>query len=413
MRSISESLKAPRLVNSTCSRGSHPTRCQRSLKHPFQPWTRDFAHFTNVHVPSSRIPHQRRNRVGQTRKYNHLEEGRSHRGLFTKSLHWPDYTQPAPSLATLWNVRDIHHTEIRLLHATQHSHFTPSLRIRAIYAPSLSLSASSRTLPQGHQAEFDCSDTLSARTTFSLVTQPPTTLANTHWLRPRIHPTSLRSASGNFSLGSFRTGLHQPQQSRTINTLIHMDGIQRGGSSQTSNTTASTQHTSTPNYKATAAKRKLPISSSPTAPSTLESKRPAKQPRNKDRLGQSNIKMAHENGEASKAGTNGLDARGSSAGSDSSRLEESDVAGAGDDMKEVGLSRVSTTAQGGPETVEWQATIEKVVKNVVAIHFCQTCSFDTETSISSEATGFVVDVERGFILTNRVGLLLFLIFSQY
>lgn len=55
----------------------------------------------------------------------------------------------------------------------------------------------------------------------------------------------------------------------------------------------------------------------------------------------------------------------------------------------------------GPDTAEWQATIEKVVSNVVSIHFCQTCSFDTDSAISSEATGFVVDAERGYILTNR------------
>lgn len=53
------------------------------------------------------------------------------------------------------------------------------------------------------------------------------------------------------------------------------------------------------------------------------------------------------------------------------------------------------------DTAEWQATIEQVVKNVVSIHFCQTCSFDTDPAISSEATGFVVDAERGYILTNR------------
>ncbi|KAL8634726.1 MAG: hypothetical protein Q9228_007699, partial [Teloschistes exilis] len=52
-------------------------------------------------------------------------------------------------------------------------------------------------------------------------------------------------------------------------------------------------------------------------------------------------------------------------------------------------------------SVEWQETIEKVVRNVVSIHFCQTCSFDTDSAISSEATGFVVDAERGYILTNR------------
>ncbi|KAK5116920.1 hypothetical protein LTR62_006641 [Meristemomyces frigidus] len=56
---------------------------------------------------------------------------------------------------------------------------------------------------------------------------------------------------------------------------------------------------------------------------------------------------------------------------------------------------------GTADTAEWQATIEKVVRNVVSIHFCQTCAFDTDSAISSEATGFVVDAERGYILTNR------------
>ncbi|KAH9891361.1 Pro-apoptotic serine protease NMA111 [Xylariomycetidae sp. FL2044] len=54
-----------------------------------------------------------------------------------------------------------------------------------------------------------------------------------------------------------------------------------------------------------------------------------------------------------------------------------------------------------PDTAEWQATIEKVVRNVVSIRFCQTCSFDTDAACSSEATGFVVDAEKGYILTNR------------
>jgi pro-apoptotic serine protease NMA111 len=53
------------------------------------------------------------------------------------------------------------------------------------------------------------------------------------------------------------------------------------------------------------------------------------------------------------------------------------------------------------DSPEWQATIEKVIKSVVSIHFCQTCSFDTDLSTSSQATGFVVDSERGYILTNR------------
>lgn len=53
------------------------------------------------------------------------------------------------------------------------------------------------------------------------------------------------------------------------------------------------------------------------------------------------------------------------------------------------------------DSPEWQATIERVVRNVVSIHFSQTCSFDTDAATSSEATGFVVDAERGYVLTNR------------
>lgn len=47
------------------------------------------------------------------------------------------------------------------------------------------------------------------------------------------------------------------------------------------------------------------------------------------------------------------------------------------------------------DTAEWQAAIEKVVRMVVSIRFCQTCSFDTDPALTSEATGFVVDAERG------------------
>jgi pro-apoptotic serine protease NMA111 len=50
---------------------------------------------------------------------------------------------------------------------------------------------------------------------------------------------------------------------------------------------------------------------------------------------------------------------------------------------------------GLADTAEWQAAIEKVVRNVVSIRFCQTCSFDTDPALTSEATGFVVDAERG------------------
>ena len=63
--------------------------------------------------------------------------------------------------------------------------------------------------------------------------------------------------------------------------------------------------------------------------------------------------------------------------------------------------RLPAIAPVTADSAEWQATIEKVVRNVVSIHFCQTCSFDTDAAVSTEATGFVVDAERGYILTNR------------
>lgn len=50
---------------------------------------------------------------------------------------------------------------------------------------------------------------------------------------------------------------------------------------------------------------------------------------------------------------------------------------------------------------QWQETITKVVKSVVSIQFTHVTTFDTESALVSEATGFVVDAERGLILTNR------------
>src|SRR2546423_3706497 len=70
--------------------------------------------------------------------------------------------------------------------------------------------------------------------------------------------------------------------------------------------------------------------------------------------------------------------------------------------KDLGTSTIMNSLAGTTtDSPEWQATIENVIKSVVSIHFCQTCSFDTDLSMSSQATGFVVDAERGYILTNR------------
>jgi pro-apoptotic serine protease NMA111 len=50
---------------------------------------------------------------------------------------------------------------------------------------------------------------------------------------------------------------------------------------------------------------------------------------------------------------------------------------------------------------DWAATLEHIAGSVVAIQIDQARSFDTERNISAQATGFVVDAERGLILTNR------------
>ena len=68
---------------------------------------------------------------------------------------------------------------------------------------------------------------------------------------------------------------------------------------------------------------------------------------------------------------------------------------------EVSTAPIMNALGATTDSPEWQATIENVIKSVVSIHFCQTCSFDTDLSMSSQATGFVVDAERGYILTNR------------
>jgi len=54
-----------------------------------------------------------------------------------------------------------------------------------------------------------------------------------------------------------------------------------------------------------------------------------------------------------------------------------------------------------PESPDWASTLERIAGSVVAIEIDQTRAFDTEWNSSSQATGFVVDAERGLILTNR------------
>lgn len=53
------------------------------------------------------------------------------------------------------------------------------------------------------------------------------------------------------------------------------------------------------------------------------------------------------------------------------------------------------------EEPEWAGTLERISTGVVSIRVDSTRAFDTEWNASSQATGFVVDAERGLILTNR------------
>ncbi len=57
-------------------------------------------------------------------------------------------------------------------------------------------------------------------------------------------------------------------------------------------------------------------------------------------------------------------------------------------------------AQAADDTA-WTETLERISSGVVSIRVDSTRAFDTEWNTSTQATGFVVDAERGLILTNR------------
>lgn len=83
-------------------------------------------------------------------------------------------------------------------------------------------------------------------------------------------------------------------------------------------------------------------------------------------------------------------------GKDSTGENTPDVSSLYEDEMDLDLEiEESRVVPGLADTAEWQAAIEKVVRNVVSIRFCQTCAFDTDPSLTSEATGFVVDAEKG------------------
>jgi len=62
---------------------------------------------------------------------------------------------------------------------------------------------------------------------------------------------------------------------------------------------------------------------------------------------------------------------------------------------------LAAAAAAAAEEPEWTGTLERISTGVVSIRVDSTRAFDTEWNSSSQATGFVVDAERGLILTNR------------
>ncbi|MDX1455030.1 MAG: trypsin-like peptidase domain-containing protein [Gammaproteobacteria bacterium] len=53
------------------------------------------------------------------------------------------------------------------------------------------------------------------------------------------------------------------------------------------------------------------------------------------------------------------------------------------------------------QAAEWSSTIERTAPSIVSIQVDSVRAFDTEWNASAQGTGFIVDAERGIILTNR------------
>jgi S1-C subfamily serine protease len=62
---------------------------------------------------------------------------------------------------------------------------------------------------------------------------------------------------------------------------------------------------------------------------------------------------------------------------------------------------VAQQAAAVEEDPDWAVTLERIATSVVSIEVDSTRAFDTEWNSTAQATGFVVDAERGLILTNR------------
>jgi S1-C subfamily serine protease len=67
----------------------------------------------------------------------------------------------------------------------------------------------------------------------------------------------------------------------------------------------------------------------------------------------------------------------------------------------VCVATAAVTIATAAQEPTWDRTLEQISSGVVSIQVDSTRAFDTERNRSSQATGFVVDAERGLILTNR------------
>ncbi|HET7756704.1 MAG TPA: hypothetical protein VFK87_05565, partial [Steroidobacteraceae bacterium] len=63
--------------------------------------------------------------------------------------------------------------------------------------------------------------------------------------------------------------------------------------------------------------------------------------------------------------------------------------------------QIARQAAAGETNPDWAVTLERIASSVVSIDIDMTRAFDTEWNATAQATGFVVDAERGLILTNR------------
>ncbi|MGH8313068.1 MAG: hypothetical protein ACRER9_07255, partial [Gammaproteobacteria bacterium] len=65
------------------------------------------------------------------------------------------------------------------------------------------------------------------------------------------------------------------------------------------------------------------------------------------------------------------------------------------------LPGVALAAANPGGAQQWTATIAQVSPSIVSIRVNATRAFDTDWNLTGQATGFVVDAQRGIILTNR------------